>query len=278
MDHPPGADGDGAAARTVPRSWTRERACPNLSRAWAWLRARPDVPYVAVTHAERHHRRRSSMTARDGSSATQRFVLRREGGKGTRALRFRSCGALARGAGRRDARRRLGDRRCAAPRGIAREAGRVCRRHHRMGHRTTLAGPLVRLVTTVVVPYRDNGRRPEAAPVASGPVGAGAVRGRFRPSRSRCGCARMPRRPRSPTCTSRVACRIATTTPVRPGDGDRAAVYDVLGRDAMPGNYELVVQASQFEAASVNVSVSCSPRCAWGCRARPRASRPRCRT
>ena len=62
---------------------------PNLPSAWTWLRGRADVPYVSVSTP-------GGTTAvlvdgsTDAKTATQRFVLRRAGGKGTTPLRFRS--------------------------------------------------------------------------------------------------------------------------------------------------------------------------------------------
>jgi subtilisin family serine protease len=63
---------------------------PDLPRAWAWLRTRSDIPVIAV-RAEGG----ASAAFLDGGlngtgAATQRFVLRREGGKGVIPLRFRS--------------------------------------------------------------------------------------------------------------------------------------------------------------------------------------------
>ena len=64
--------------------------------------------------------------------------------------------------------------------------------------------------------------------------------------------ARLPAR-------ARRRCRTGTTTSGRPARTTRPPIYDVLSGDARRGTYELVVQASPFDAAVVNVHIVQSP-------------------
>ena len=124
----------------------------------------------------------------------------------------------------------------------------------------TLAGPLVRLATTVVVPYRDNDIELKQLEAADG---GQWVRVPFAVDSAQPFTVRVALRRRLAaarrTCSSRAACRTGTTTRARRATAIARRCSTCSAADAMPGNYELVVQASQFEAASVNVSVLQSP-------------------
>ena len=230
---------------------------PDLPSAWAWLRARPDVPFVAVSTAGG-----TSAAFIDGgldsaTSAGPRFVLRREGGKGPTALRFRSsvpwleapAGATL-GADSLVVEARLRTSALAKP-GVY--VGVIT------GWGTdTLAGPLVRLATTVVVPYRDSDVNLKQLGIATGQW----LRVPFAVDSAQPFTVHVSSGAASPPLAylhepAGMPYRDNHSRPA--GDGDRAAVYDVLGRDAMPGNYELVVQASQFEGARVDIRVLRSP-------------------
>ena len=228
---------------------------PNLPRAWAWLRGRSDVPYISVSTP-------AGTTAAfvdggpGGTSAAQRFVLRREGGK-TTSLRFRSSAPWldAPATATLGADPAIVDVKL-RPASLARPGVYV---GVITGWGTdTLAGPLVRLATTVVVPYRDNDIELKQLKVPTGQW----VRVPFAVDSAQPFSVRVSSDAASPPLAylfepGGMPYRDNNSRPA--GDGDRSAVFDVLGRDAMAGNYELVVQASQFEAASINVSVQQSP-------------------
>jgi len=228
---------------------------PDLPSAWAWLRARPDIPVIAVTTAGGTTGAFVDGTL-DDKSAT-RFVLRREGGKGMLALRFRSsaqwleapAGATL-GADPVVVDTRLRAASLTKPGvyvGVVTGWGK-----------DTLAGPLVRLVTTVVVPYRDADVDLKQLRIGSGQW----VRVPFAVDSAQPFTVHVSSAAASPPLAylhepAGMPYRDNNSRPA--GAGDRAAVYDVLGRDAMRGNYELVVQASQFEGASIDVRVLQSP-------------------
>jgi hypothetical protein len=122
----------------------------------------------------------------------------------------------------------------------------------------TLAGPVVRLVTTVVVPYHDSDIALKQLKIATSQW----VRVPFAVDSAQPFTVHAASDAPSPPLAylfepGGMPYRDNNSRPA--GDGDRAAVFDVLGRDALPGNYELVVQASQFEGATVSVSVLQSP-------------------
>ncbi len=230
---------------------------PDLPSAWAWLRARLDIPVVAVTSAGGTSAAFIDGGRAGGIPATQRFVLRRASGKGTLALRFRSsvpwleapAGAtLGADSVVVDARLR---------------AASLARPGVYVGvitgwSRDTVAGPLVRLVTTVVVPYRNSDVDLKQLRIGTGQW----VRVPFAVDSAQPFTVHVSSDAASPPLAylhepAGMPYRDNNSRPA--GDGDRAAAYDVLGRDALRGNYELVVQASQFEAASVNVSILQSP-------------------
>jgi len=136
---------------------------PNLPRAWAWLQRRANVPYVSVSTPG--GTTAAFVDSPDGLVATERFVLRREGGtaptqkgptpRGSTTLRFRSSApwleapaAIALGTDSAIVETKIRRASLTKPGvyvGVVSGWGA-----------DTLAGPLVRLVTTVVVPYRDN--------------------------------------------------------------------------------------------------------------------------
>jgi len=239
---------------------------PNLPRAWAWLQRRANVPYVSVSTPG--GTTAAFVDSPDGLVATERFVLRRELGtsptqkgrptpRGSTSLRFRSSAAWLE-----------------APAAIALGAdSAIVETKIRRASLTkpgvyvgvvsgwgadTLAGPLVRLVTTVVVPYRDNDIELKQLKVPTGQW----VRVPFTVDSAQPFSVRVASAAASPPLAylfepGGMPYRDNNSRPA--GDGDRAAIFDVLGRDAKPGNYELVVQASQFEPASVNVTVLQSP-------------------
>lgn len=230
---------------------------PDLPRAWAWLRARPDIPVIAVTSAGGASAAFIDGALHGGVPETQRFVLRREGGKGTLVLRFRSSvpwleapDAVTLGADSVVVDARLRSASLAKPGvyvGVITGWGP-----------DTVAGPLVRLVTTVVMPYRDSDIDLKQLRIGTGRW----VRVPFAVDSAQPFTVRVSSDAASPPLAylhepAGMPYRDNSSRPA--GDGDRAAVYDVLGRDAMRGNYELVVQASQFEAANVNVSILHSP-------------------
>ena len=230
---------------------------PDLSSAWAWLRARPDVPVVAVTSTSGTTAAFIDAGLDSGKLGVQRFVLRREGGKGPAALRFRSSvpwlDAPASATLNTDSvvvEARLRAAMLAKP-GVY--VGVIS------GWGTdTLAGPLVRLVTTVVVPYRDPELDLKQVRIATGQW----VRVPFTIDSGQAFTVHVRSNATSPPLAylhepGGMPYRDNHSRPV--GDGDQAAVYDVLARDAMPGTYELVVQASQLEGASVDINIVQAP-------------------
>ncbi len=234
---------------------------PDLSSAWAWLRSRPDVPVVAVTSTGGTSAAFINAALDNGKPGAQRFVLRREGGKGPAALRFRSSvpwleapPGVTLGADSVVVEARLRAASLAKP-GVY--VGVIS------GWGTdTLAGPLVRLVTTVVVPYGDPDIDLKQVRIATGQW----VRVPFTIDSGQAFTVRVRSGAASPPLAylhepGGMPYRDNQSRPA--GDGDQAAVYDVLARDAMPGTYELVVQASQFESAA-STSTSCGRRCEWG--------------
>ena len=229
---------------------------PDLSRAWSWLRTRTEIPFVSVTSASGTS---GAFIVGDlnEASATQRFVLRREGGKGTIALRFRSSAQWLDA----PASATLGTDSLVVAARL--RAASLTKPGVYVGVITgwstdTLAGPLVRLVTTVVVPYRDTDIDLKQLRVATGQW----LRIPFAVDSAQPFTVHVSSDAASPPLAylhepAGMPYRDNSSRPA--GDGDRAAVYDVLGRDAIPGNYELVVQASQFEGAGFNVSILHSP-------------------
>ena len=195
-------------------------------------------------------------------------------GRARIALRFRSCGPWLEAPATATLGTDSVDRRCAAPRGIACEAGRVRRRHYRMehGYAGGTAGAAGHHGGGAVPRYR---RRPQAAPGRDRASGCGCRSRSTRPSRSPCMCARMRRHPRSPTCTSRRACPTGTTTPARPVTATvRRCTTCLAGTRCRATTSWSCRRRSSRRRAST--SASCSRRCGLGCRARPRASRHRC--
>jgi len=227
---------------------------PNLLRAWAWLSGRPDVPYIAVSTPGGTT---AAFVDNGGDGTTERFVLRRQGGKGTSTLRFRSSAPWLEA----PAAVKLGTDSAIVDARILRAL--LSKPGVYVGVITgwgpdSLAGPLVRLATTVVVPYRDNDVELKQVKVPASQW----VRVPFAVDSAQPFTVRVSSDAASPPLAylfepGGMPYRDNNSRPA--GDGDRSAVFDVLGRDAMPGNYELVVQASSFEAASVNVSVRQSP-------------------
>jgi subtilisin family serine protease len=226
---------------------------PDLPRSWAWLRNRGEVPVVTVTTPAGT----SAAFVDGGKPAPQRFVLRREGGKGTLPVHFRtgvpwleapSPTTLGVEPVTVDVPLRISS---------LREPGVY------VGVVTgwsadSLAGPVVRLVTTVVVPYRDDAVALKQVRVASGQW----VRVPFAVDSARPFTARVASKAASPPLAylhEPAGMPYRDNNSRLAGGGEQAAVYDVLGRDALPGIYELVVQASQFEGADVNVSILQSP-------------------
>jgi subtilisin family serine protease len=234
---------------------------PSLPRAWAWMRGRADVPHVSVTTPAGTSAVLVDGGSEGGKMAAAQFVLRRDAGKGAaRApmpLRFRSSAAwleapapVSLGAEPVTVEARLTAASLTRP-GVY--VGVVS------GWTTdTLAGPLVRLVTTVVVPYRDSDIALKQIRIATSQW----VRVPFAVDSAQPFTVHVASGAASPPLAylfepGGMPYRDNNSRPA--SDGDRAAVFDVLGRDALPGNYELVVQASQFEGASVDVSVLQSP-------------------
>lgn len=230
---------------------------PDLPSAWAWLRVRPDVPFVAVRTAGGTSAAFIDGGVDPGSTSGPRFVLRREGGKGNTALRFRSSvpwleapAGTTLGADSVVVEARLRAAALAKPGvyvGVLSGWGA-----------DTLAGPLVRLVTTVVVPHRDTDVDLKQLPIAAGQW----LRVPFVVDSARPFTVHVSSNAASPPLAylhepGGMPFRDNHSRPA--GDAGQAAVYDVLGRDAMPGIYELVVQASPFEGARVNISILQSP-------------------
>ncbi len=229
---------------------------PNLPRAWAWLQSGSDIPVIIPTSAGGT----TGAFAADGldaALATQRFVLHRDHGAGALPLRFRSSAAWLE---------------APAPATLSGDSlvveGRVrsaslTRPGVYVGVITgwgtdTAAGPMVRLVSTVVVPYHD----PEID-LPSLRIGRGQwVRIPFVADSARPFTVQVASATSSPPLTylhEPGGMPYRDNNARQAGNGDQAAAYDVLGRDVIPGTYELVVQASQFEDASAKVSIRQSP-------------------
>jgi subtilisin family serine protease len=247
---------------------------PNLPRAWAWLRGRSDVPYISVSTP-------AGTTAAfvdggpGGTSAAQRFVLRRDGWKDDVTPLPQQC-TMARRTGHRDTGCRPGHRRREAPPRVACQAGRLRRRDHGLGHgHAGGAAGAARDHGGGAVPRQRH--RAEAAQGADGPVGAGAVRGRFGTTVLGAGLLRRRRRHRSRTCSSRVACRTGTTTRDPPAMATvrRCSTCWAGMRWRATTSWWCRPHSSRQPAS---MCPSSSPRCGWDWRARRPGSRRRCRT
>ena len=228
---------------------------PNLSAAYDWMRGRPDIPYVSVTTPAG-----TSASFLDASGhdkpATARFILKRTGAKGGLPLRFRSSAPWLEA----PAAATLGDSLVVDARV---KAASLSRPGVYVGvisgwSGDTLSGPIVRLVTTVVVPYRDNDIALRQLKIGTSQW----VRVPFSVDSAQPFTVHVESDAASPPLAylfepGGMPYRDNNSRPA--GSGERAAIFDVLGRDALMGNYELVVQASQFEGASANVSVLQSP-------------------
>ena len=226
---------------------------PNLPRAWAWLQAKKPVPVITV---KADHGASGAFI--DGTRpSAPRFTIQQAAGAASIALRFRSSadwleapapltlGTVATPVEpklRSDALRRPG-----TYVGIVSGWGP-----------DTLAGPLVRLVTTVVVPYRQAEIDLKQLQVPA----AQWIRIPFSADSARPFTVKVS----SATASSPLSYlhepagmpyRDNASRPV--GEGENAATYDVLGRDALPGTYELVIQASPFEAATASVEIRQAP-------------------
>jgi subtilisin family serine protease len=230
---------------------------PDLPSAWAWLRVRPDVPFVAVSTGGGTSAAFIEGGLDPGATSHPRFVLRREGGKGSTALRFRSSVAwLEAPAGATlGADSVVVEARLRAP--ALAKPGVYVGVLSGWGA-DTLAGPLVRLVTTVVVPHREVDVNLTQLPIAAGQW----LRVPFVMDSARPFTVHVSSNAASPPLAylHEPGGMPFRDTHARPaGDASQAAVYDVLGRDAMPGIYELVVQASPFEGARVTIRILQSP-------------------
>lgn len=226
---------------------------PSLPRAWAWLQAKKAVPLITV---QGDHG--ASGVFIDGTKPrSPKFTIQQASGAGSVALRFRTSADWL------EAPQPLTLGTAATPIELKLKSAALQRPGTYVGVVSgwgpdTLAGPLVRLVTTVVVPYRD----PEVDLRDLRIPAAQWVRVPFSTDSARPFTVRVT----SATASSPLSYlhepagmpyRDNASRPV--GEGENAATYDVLGRDALAGTYELVIQASPFEAATASVEIRQAP-------------------
>ncbi len=229
---------------------------PDVRRAWAWLAGHPDIPAIQVTARPGVSGVLLTEPA-SGVPQSARFILRREsGGKGL-PLRFKSTVPWL-----------------IPPRAISLSGDSVAVEVQVRRSQVTKPGvhvgvvsawttdsglgPLARLVTTLVVPHRGDHVVERGIAIQAGEL----VRVPFE------GRAGRPFAVRVTTASAGGAIAYLHEPQGMPyrdghsrpaGEGEEAAAFDVLAQDAVDGTYELVVQASPFADAVVDVSILQSP-------------------
>lgn len=231
---------------------------PNLGRAWAWLANHGDVPAFGVAA---HPGMSGALVIPEPGRpiAPPRFTLHRGRGSDAIPLKFRSNAPWLTA----PANTTISSESLTVD--VPIKAAMVAKPGVHVGVVSawgpdTTMGPLARLVTTVVVPHRSGQVSERGVEIHAGAL----ARFPFVASRGR------PFSVRVSTSPSSMGAAIAYLhepdgMPYRggqsrpTGEGDHAAAFDVLSQDALGGVYELVVLASPFADAAVDVSITQAP-------------------
>lgn len=229
---------------------------PDLRRAWSWLSGHPDIPALEVS-ARPGVSGVLITEAASGIPQPARFTIRRAPGGKALPLRFKSSVPWLTPP---RAFTLTGD---SAGVEVPVRRTQVAKPGVHVGvvsawTTDSTLGPLARLVTTVVVPHREDHVVQRGITIQAGEL----VRVPFE------GHAGRPIAIRVTAASAGGAIAYLHEPEGMPyrdghsrpaGEGEDAASFDVLAQDAVDGIYELVIQASPFADATVDVSILQSP-------------------